>query len=247
MFEIAPVKIIPSPIGPQPGETVELVDGETTPVGGRELARVTVRAEEARDWVVALGSPNRLEFNPITSVQESFSTDIGFAFARIGWGSGGARSEVEIDWRQGGQYNFFGQEVIVTLVKEVAVTAGFGPLRVGAQIAPGKVSGSYATKTVEYGDIAAAATVDLPIPAFARWVYVMRNLVAIGDNYQVQFARLGGATLEQRYLFQNVTVNSVVSPPGRLPVPPQATHLRVFNQAALNSMNDVLALYELAV
>lgn len=199
---------------------------------GVELARVSVPPAKAQGWVVTLNAPPRAvttdDDTPMSG--KPVSQHIGRTIAVIEWGNGGVSASVEIDWAQGGVYNFFGSEVRVTvLAPDVffsgSVNAALRLSNLQAFIAPG-VSRAMKTptRTVYYATLQQGAQQAQAIPRFAKraWPYTTNTPTAM---FEMFFTTRSGATIEARFVYQTSTDRRFLNPQSPVVVPCNATEL----------------------
>jgi len=141
----------------------------------REVARMVANKATSRGWRITLG--------PLVFIGSSCAPTVGAApvIARVQWGFDSQPMFAEVDWPAGGtHFNVWGDTVVITMVIPgdqrsdprfaADPTAG---VQGSATIAPAASSGGpRPTRTFYTGDMAAAASAVVPVPAMAtavRW------------------------------------------------------------------------------
>ncbi len=214
--------------------------------GQREqLAQVALKPEYGTGLVVTLHPPERV-LSPPTSQH------VDQSFARIFFGAGGARAQVEVDWRQGSVFCLHTSQLSiegVTPTNPIVDPPGFPDLRLGCHIAPGErppLGNRGPTRTVFYPDIAPVSIVVLPIPRFARSVTIVK-LLTISDAWSIDFRQGTGVLALSSIDYSNSAVRSVGFIGQEVAVPADATFLAITNSSSASTMLHVEAIYQLAL
>ncbi len=230
------------------GDTQDIVAVDTP------FQLINITSKIPRPWVITLAQPNLQPVPALAggalAVDLTPGIDSGYTIARVSWGVRGGMAEAEIDWGRGCIFGLFGDQITLNAITPLLPPAAGHNLTLSAFAAPGHVGHqAFVTRTVSYGDIVGAANQVLPVPPFAKRMQLQRDWVSTGDNYTVQWMTGDVAALIRTGQYAGVASTSrlLLSEPWWIDVPPDANFMRILNDAAVNTMGQPKAIYQLAI
>lgn len=179
--------------------------------------------------------------------------DPAYLIARVTWGSEGVEQSIEVDVGSGVSVPVFGTRVTCTIETQALVLAGAAARvmpRVTGSVAPGAGRSmsfpGQLTRSVYLGTLAAlASSIAVQVPPFAR--ALMHSYNQIIQARQIEFRPLLSTAIIRKWVFSNSASLMVPPASGWLPTDPDCGMVVVTNLDAVNSMQDLILVFGLAL